>query len=356
MSQSNNKLTVIDDEESSLGRMIRPEASVSTAIALASAMIDKRIATARQWPRSVARFKQEAGDLLREDVETARSAEYAKPVGGSVVKGPSIRLVEIAAMCWGNLEVEVGDPVITDKSVVVKAVAYDLERNYRAEGMSTTSILKRDGTRYPQHMIETATLATAAKARRGAIENVIPKAYIKDLLEVAKKVAAGSEKPLEQRRQDMLDYFARTYKVQPDQIFGVLAVGGIDDMTGEHLDDLRTIATSIKDKEATVEEFFPVKAESKTAAVMEKLNARKESTKPKDKADEPDAAKKGTVIEADQLPGLIIAFEESGGDWFEFMGKHGAEKMDDIQKSAGADRAKWVERFEAAIKAMPKKK
>jgi recombination protein RecT len=84
------------------------------------------------------------------------------------------------------------------------------------------------------------------------------------------------------------------------------------------------------------------------------------SEKPKDKAEELagelEAAKKGTVIEADALPDLIIAFEEGGGDWFEFMGKHGAEKMDDINKSKGPDRVKWCERFEAAIKSLPKKK
>jgi hypothetical protein len=54
-------------------------ATVNQAIALAAAVLDKRIATARNWPRSVSKFKQEAIALLQEDIETARSAEYSKP-------------------------------------------------------------------------------------------------------------------------------------------------------------------------------------------------------------------------------------------------------------------------------------
>ena len=99
----NGALTVVDDEDSMLGMMLQQQqASVGTAIQMAAAMLDKRISTARAYPRSITKFKREAAQLLSEDVETARAAEYAKPVGGGVVKGASIRLAELAAMCWGR--------------------------------------------------------------------------------------------------------------------------------------------------------------------------------------------------------------------------------------------------------------
>lgn len=280
-SNGTGAMTISDDEESTLGRMTRQnDAAVGTAIQLMAVMIDKRISTARQFPRSVARFKDEAADLLKNDVETARSAEYAKPVGGGTVKGPSVRLAEIALLCWGNAEIEMHEPIVTDKSVSVKASAYDLEKNIRQESVVTTSILKKDGSRFPQHMIETASMATASKARRNAIQAIIPRAYINDLLEVAKKVAAGSEKPLEQRRIDALDYFARTHKVQPERVFAMLAVNGIDDITSEHLDDLRAVMTSIKEGTATVDEFFAAADSSKTDELKKKLAERQQSVKP----------------------------------------------------------------------------
>lgn len=277
-SGSNNAISTIDDNEARLGigGTIAQAQTVSSAIQLASALVDRRIATARAYPRSISRFKREASDLLREDIETARQAEYSKPVGGGTVRGPSVRLAELAAMCWGNLDVEVYDPIVGDKSVSVKAAAWDLERNNREEAVVTTSILDKRGQRYPAHLVETTCLATASKARRNAILLIIPRAYIQDLLQVAKAVAAGNEKSLEQTRIDMLDYFARTYKVQPEQIFALLAVEGLDDIGQEGIDELRAIVTAIKEG-SSPDEFFATKAASKADELKAKIAERQKA-------------------------------------------------------------------------------
>jgi hypothetical protein len=271
---SQQGLTIIDDQESSLGNFLGQTAATSQAIQLAAAVLDKRIATARSFPRSVARFKKEAIGLLQEDLETAASAEYAKPVGNGTVKGASVRLAELAAMCWGNLEIEVSEPIIGEKNVTVMAKAWDLERNYSAPGLATTSILTKNGHRYAPHMVETAALATASKARRNAILAVIPKSYITDLLNAAKEVTSKNQPTLEKRRSDLIEFFARSYKVQREQIFEFLGVAGIDDITTEHLDEMRAVATAIKEGEP-VEAFFTTKAASKADAVKEKIAERK---------------------------------------------------------------------------------
>lgn len=280
-----DQITTLDDQDSRL--MMPLAATTSTAIQLAGVLVDKRIATAHMYPRSISRFKQEAASLLREDVETARSAEYAKPVGGSTVKGASIRLAELAAMCWGNLDIEISEPVVTDKSVSVKASAWDLQRNYRQEAVVSTSIVGKNGARFAGHMVETTALATAAKAKRNAILAIIPRSYISDLLEVAKSVARGNEKPLAQVRAEMLDYFARTYKVGKDQIFALLEIDGVDDLDLDRIDTLRGVATAIKEG-SSPDEFF-AKSESKTDAVKAKLADRKKPVAPKPEAPkEPD--------------------------------------------------------------------
>lgn len=281
-------LTTISDQESMLG-MMPQSVSVNSAIQLASALIDKRIATARNFPRKISRFKQETADLLREDKETARSAEYAKPVGGGTVRGASIRLAELAAMCWGNLDIQLSEPIVGDKSVTVQATAYDLERNYQVPGIATASIVGRNG-RYPQHMIETTILACASKARRNAILSVIPKAYITDLLAIAKEVAEGNKKPLEEVRKDLLEYFARTHKVTAEQIFETLNISGIDDIGEPQLEELRLAANAIKEGEAKPEDFFQTKAASKADAVKAKIAERASSKQGKLVADPVDTS------------------------------------------------------------------
>jgi hypothetical protein len=259
-------------------QMIQPlNAGTTQAVALAAAVLDKRIATAKQWPRSISTFKNEAKTLLHEDVETARSAEYSKPVGGGKVTGPSVRLAEIAALCWRNIEVEISDPVITENSVTVQAFAWDMERNIRMPGMATTSILTKEGKRYVQHMVETATIATAAKARRNAILSVIPRAYINDLLEIAKEVAKANRPPLEKVRQDMLAYFERTHRVTAEQVFAYLDIKGTDEVSYEHLDELRTVMEAIKEGESP--EVYFGKAKSKAELAKEKVQKRAEQKK-----------------------------------------------------------------------------
>lgn len=269
------EMTAIEPQER---QMIQPlNAGTTQAVALAAAVLDKRIATAKQWPRSISTFKSEAKTLLHEDIETARSAEYSKPVGGGKVTGPSVRLAEIAALCWRNIEVEISDPVITENSVTVQAFAWDMERNIRMPGMATTSILTKEGKRYVQHMVETATIATAAKARRNAILSVIPRAYINDLLEIAKEVSKANRPPLEKVRQDMLAYFERTHRVNSDQVFAYLDIKGTDEVTYDHLDELRTVMEAIKEGESP--EVYFGKAKSKAELAKEKIQKRAEQKK-----------------------------------------------------------------------------
>jgi hypothetical protein len=346
-------LSTVDDHETRLGISSRAgQLSISTHIQMMAAMTDQRVNTAKAHPRSVAAFKRDALQLITEDVETAKSAEYAKPVGKGVVRGPSIRLVEIAANCWGNLEIDFGEPVVGDKSVTVTAYAYDLEKNIRQPGIASTSILYKDGGRYPQHMIETIVNATASKARRNAILAVIPRAYINTLLEAAKKVAAGTQEPFDKRRQKTLAAFATTLKVTPEQVFAFLEITGEADLTEEHLDTLRPIFSGIRDGEAKVEEFFATASESKLNAVRAKVEERRAAAAPKqvatsppvtppstpkqtttppsEDADDPTPAKSSPATDAggeprpdhQQFRALLERFEKANGDAGAWLSDH----------------------------------
>ena len=87
---------------------------------------------ARQFPRDPDWSLQ---NVLREceRPELAESAQYEFPKGESVVKGPSIRLVEVLARHWGNIDSGVNEIEANDGSTMIKAYAWDLESNVSDE-------------------------------------------------------------------------------------------------------------------------------------------------------------------------------------------------------------------------------
>src|SRR5262249_8344200 len=88
--------------------------------------LDVQITTARRYPRSLARFKAAALMMIRMDQATAAACFYALPrrerrEDGSFQKktitGPSVRLAEIVASCWGNLRAGARVIAETDREI-----------------------------------------------------------------------------------------------------------------------------------------------------------------------------------------------------------------------------------------------
>ena len=61
----------------------------------------------------------------------AEKAEYSFPRGGQTVKGPSIRLAEVIAQNWGNLDFGVIELERKDGESIMQAYCWDLETNVR---------------------------------------------------------------------------------------------------------------------------------------------------------------------------------------------------------------------------------
>lgn len=61
----------------------------------------------------------------------ADGALYSYSRGGSDVTGPSIRLAEVAAQCWGNLQFGIRELEQRDGESTVEAFAWDIETNTR---------------------------------------------------------------------------------------------------------------------------------------------------------------------------------------------------------------------------------
>jgi hypothetical protein len=214
------------------------------------------IETAKRYPRNVTQVIAKAKTLATLTVEVAESCFYALPRGGRTITGPSIRLAEIMATAYGNLRV--GARIISNdgRSVTLEGYAWDMESNLAVQYPVVRRITDRNGKVYNDDMTTVTIAAGASVARRNAILGVIPRAYVELVLEQARRVAAGDVKTLAVRRADAVQWLVKRGAKEAN-IYHVLGVRGIDDVTLEHMVLLSGFATALRDDTATVDELFP---------------------------------------------------------------------------------------------------
>ena len=250
----------------------------ATLVAIERAVIDQQIATAKAYPRSIELFKQDVLSMATLDQETAESMNYQLPRDGKLIEGPSIRLAEIAGSCWGNVRYGAEVVEVGDEYLVAQGRCHDLQRNVDIALRVRRRIVNKYGKRYGTDMIATTGQAACSIALRNAIFKVVPMAYIKPVLEAAKRVAAGDEKTLAARRDAAIEWF-KAKSVKAEWVYGLLGVKGKEDIGLSHIAQLAGVRNAIKEGEATIEEFFspfadpakhagPVSVESMKAAVL----------------------------------------------------------------------------------------
>lgn len=256
---------------------------VNTLGAIIQAEIDTAIRTAKAYPRSLARFKKEALAMATLDEETASSCFYSVPRAGKSVEGPSVRLAEIVASAWGNLRF--GARVISDNGRLITAqgVCADLERNNIGTIEVQRRVTDKKGRRFSDDMVVVTGNAACSIALRNAVFRVIPRVYVNDILEQARKVAIGDAKTLENRRAEMVAYFGKM-GIVPERVFAAVGKSAVEDIGLGELGTLKGFATAIKDGEASVDETFPplpkpgaeaeAKPASRTDALAAKLGAK----------------------------------------------------------------------------------
>lgn len=236
--------------------------------------IDTAIATAHRFPRSYDAFLKKAETMATIRPEIAQAMEYAKPVGGKIVKGPSSRAAEIIAATYGNLRVQARVISIGDKEIVAQGIAHDLETNVAHSVEVHEPILKRDGTRYADSQIATMCGSACSKARRNAIFLTVPAALCVPILEAAKRVAVGSAATLPERRAATLKWFADR-GVKLSAILKWLNVRGENDIDLEKMADLNAAYTSAKEEGISPVDLFGApleKRDSQGNAVTKKAD------------------------------------------------------------------------------------
>jgi hypothetical protein len=128
----------------------------------------------------------------------AESAMYSYPRGNQTVTGPSIRLAEVLATAWGNIDFGVIELEQKDGESVMMAVAWDLQTNTRSSRVFVVPHERKSGREIkrledPRDIYE-LTANQGARRLRACILAILPV----DIQEIA---IEECEKNVEGRRQ-----------------------------------------------------------------------------------------------------------------------------------------------------------
>lgn len=224
--------------------------------------IDIQIVTAKRFPRSIRKFMEEAESLACLNDDIAASCFYklkrnSRDEGSKVIEGPSVRFAEIISSCWGNMRIEGRTSHEDDRFVYGQGTSWDLERNVLIRYEVRRRIADRNGRRYSDDMISVTSNAASAIGLRNSVFRTIPKAFWEPILDKARKVAVGDAKSLAERRQKMLDYYTQKLGVSLERVLAYLEVEEIQKVTLQHVEDLRGLATALKEGDAKIDEVFP---------------------------------------------------------------------------------------------------
>ena len=228
---------------------------IGTLAVLNKSEIFQQIETARRFPRSISNFRKEALQLATLDERTAAECIYALPRDGKTIEGPSARFAEIINYAWGNTRA--GARVISegDEFVTSQGIFYDLEKNTAISYEVQRRIVDKYGKRFKLDMIGTTSNAASSIALRNAVLKGIPKALWNSIYLSARKVVAGDSTTLVSRRDEAVKAFV-IHGIKPEQIFALLGIGGIQDMTIDHLVVLKGLLTAIQEGDTTPEQAF----------------------------------------------------------------------------------------------------
>jgi hypothetical protein len=280
--------------------------STEAISAMTRAEIDIQISTAKRFPRVLSKVKQDMLSFATLDQETAQSCFYTlkrKDKSGQIklIQGPSVRLAEIAASCFGNIRS--GARVVSNdgKKVVAQGVCHDLEKNVFFSMENTRRITTKDGRTFSEDMQIVTANAASAIALRNAITKTIPRALILPVFEAAKKVAIGDIKSLSVTRSKVFERL-QAMGATEEQILNVVDARKVDDVDLTKLEYLIGLGTALRDGEISIEEAFPVTQptptlESKTTE-SKADPATPEPAKPEQKTEaKPEPDWKATLIQ-----------------------------------------------------------
>jgi len=287
------------DDENSLAKDYVAEGGVdTTALAVATTRaaeeVKARMVIAKRFPRD------EATSFARimkacQRTSLAERAEYQYPRGGQTVRGPSIRLAEVLARAWGNVDAGFAELEQRDGESVVEAFAWDLETNTRIVRTFTVPH-KRDTKKGSYKLTDSRDIyelvANQAQRRvRACILGIIPGDVVDAAVDRCQKTLAGSSKePLSDRVRVMVAAFSE-FGVSGEMISARLG-HKLEVVTEGQLAELRRVYTSIRDGVSDAAQWFSPPEDPGAEALRNRLTNGTKKTLPPAKTAAPKRSQK----------------------------------------------------------------
>ena len=242
--------------------------------AVERANVDSQVATAKQYPRDLARSVNNSIAMATMDAATAQSCGYALPRGGKPITGPSVHLAKLIVSNWGNMRAEAKVVQITDKQVISRGTCWDLENNVATAFEVRRSIIGKNGKRFSDDMITVTGNAANSIAYRNAVFSVIPKAIIDKVYQAAQHYITGDlsdEEKLVSRRKKCIDFFKSEYGITEDEVVMLCGKQTVNQIKADQIALLLGITQSLKDGDTTVEDLMkPYRAEENKKTIIAK--------------------------------------------------------------------------------------
>lgn len=260
MSENNGNFAIQQLKESTSGTEMQ--------ISRQAAEVQGAMVIAKKFPRDE---EQAFAKIMKacSRLSLAETAAYEYPRGGQKVTGPSIRLAEVLARAWGNIDYGILELENKHGESQVMAYAWDLETNTRNskifsvkhERKAQNQIKKLDDPRDIYEMVANQ----GARRVRACILGIIP-GDVTDaaIAQCDETITKGEKEPLSDRIRKMLVIFDKEYQVKQEMIetrFKCKAAA----LSEKDMLALRKIYNSLKDGMAKREDYFAIAGKDESA-------------------------------------------------------------------------------------------
>lgn len=264
------------------------------------ARIQGEIYMAKQFPRN---YQQALVNIqaVCSRPSLASSAVYQYAKGGTQVYGPSIRLAEQLARCWGNVRSGWETQEELPERCVVRTYAYDVETNVQAERIFTVPMIRhtRQGDvklTDPRDRYEMCA-NQAARRLRACILEVLPVDIIDYAVDQCKQTIESNVRITPETGTQLVDAFKK-FGVNKAQIEALIQ-RHLDALDARSYLRLQTIWTSLSDGSGKPDDFFDM------SIVEEKVPEKRQSLLKK-----PAQAKPAPAPQAKQEPQTDAGIKE----------------------------------------------
>lgn len=223
----------------------------------AIAEVQAALVIAKQFPRNpIDAYDRVMNACQRPGL--AQSAVYSYARGGSSISGPSIRLAEMLAQNWGNIQYGIRELSSENGESTVEAFAWDVETNTRQTKVFQVPHIRytKSGSKKltdPRDIYELVA-NNGARRLRACILGVIPGDVVDAAVDQCEKTIHASADTSPEGVQKLIAAFEQ-FGVTKDDIEGFIQ-RRVDAITPANVVSLRKIFTSLRDGMSSAKDWF----------------------------------------------------------------------------------------------------